>query len=147
MSVPFVRCALEWPTQVLPHKTMPCHHLARSAYSHNNDQMLQRWHLTQSNSACCLFTALSALHSVTKLWPSKCRVLSKNLILQMEKQHLLSYSFTYGSHNCSYEPKQVCRVGGWPLGTLNRGPGPGDTVGPRCSEGHAVPNQMNLHMK
>lgn len=77
----------------------------------------------------------------------KCWLLSKNLISQMEKQHLLSYSFTYGSHSCSHELKQVCRVGGWPLGTLNRGPGPGDSVGTLCSEGHALPSQMNLHMK
>lgn len=65
----------------------------------------------------------------------------------MEKQHLLSYGFTYGSHSCSYEMRQVCRAGGWPPGTLNRGPGPGDSVGPLCSEGHAVPSQMNLHTK
>lgn len=65
----------------------------------------------------------------------------------MEKQHLLSYSFTYGSHSCSHVLKQVCRVGGWPLGTLNRGPGPGDCVGPLCSEGHALLSQMNLHMR
>lgn len=37
----FVRYVLEWLTQVLPHKTMPCHHFARSASSHSDDQMLQ----------------------------------------------------------------------------------------------------------
>lgn len=43
--------------------------------------------------------------------PSKCPLLSKNLISQMEKQHLLSCSLTYGSHSCSYELKQVKGVG------------------------------------
>lgn len=94
-----------------------------------------------------LLHALSPLHSVTRFWPSKCWNLSKILISQMEKQHLLSYGFTYGSHSCSYEMRQVCRAGGWPPGTLNRGPGPGDSVGPLCREGHAVPSQMNLHIK
>lgn len=84
---------------------------------------------------------------ITQLWPSTCWLLSKNLISQMEKQHLLSYSFTYGGHSCSHVLKQVCLAGRWPLGTLNRGPGPGDSVGPLCSEDHAVPSQMKLHME
>ena len=59
-------------------------------------------------------------HWLTPPWPSKCWLLSKNLISQMEKQHLLSYSLTYGGHSCSYELKQVSWAGGWPLGDLEQ---------------------------
>lgn len=79
-------------------------------------------------------------HWLPRLWPSECWALSKNLISQMEKQHLLSYSFTYGGHSCSYELKQVSRVGGLAHGDLEQRAWPWGRcwatlqLGPRCPE-------------
>lgn len=58
----------------------------------------------------------------------------------MEKQHLLSYSFTYGRHSCSYEVKQVRGVGGLAPGDLEQRARPWGICwatlhrGPRCPE-------------
>lgn len=87
------------------------------------------WHIIITSERPLHWPFLLTLTSLTWLWPSTCWLLSKKIISQMKKQHLLSYSFTYGLHSCSYELKQVSREGGGPWRPRTEGLAPETVMG------------------